>query len=169
MSPFKKILVPTDFSPASAEAFRTAVELARTNGAEVVVAHVTGAPAMVVENGHMVPVDGSAAPSNLWNRFKPYTADDPNVRVTHEVVVVGRVSAAELLAAQERFGCDLVVVGSHGRGWLRRLLFGSVAERVVRSARCPVLVVKAVPRPAAPPITPAAPAPPAPRKTVTSA
>ncbi len=47
----------------------------------------------------------------------------------------------------DKQGCDLIVMGTHGRSWLGHLLFGSVAEEVVRLARCPVMVVKA-PRPA---------------------
>jgi nucleotide-binding universal stress UspA family protein len=94
MTAFKKILVPTDFSPAAAEAFRAAVSLARTCGGEVVVAHVTRAPAVVVENGQVTPGSGAGKPLNLWNMFRALVPDDPAVNVTHEVVVAGRVSAA---------------------------------------------------------------------------
>ena len=111
---FKKILVPTDFSPAAAEAFRTAVSLARTGGGEVVVAHVT-----------------------------------------HEVVVAGRASAAGALEMLEKFGCDLIVIGSHGHGRLR-LFRRSLTDEVVRHAHCPVLVVKAPTTPAAAPAKPVA-------------
>ena len=43
----------------------------------------------------------------------------------------------------DKLGCDLIVMGTHGRSWLKHRLFGSVAEEVVRRARCPVMVVKA--------------------------
>ena len=75
MSVFKKILVPTDFLPAAAEAFRTAVSLARTGGGEVVVAHVTRAPAVVVENGEEVSLAGTS-----WLRFD----DDGRVVDQHD-------------------------------------------------------------------------------------
>jgi nucleotide-binding universal stress UspA family protein len=143
MSVFKKILVPTDFSPAAAEAFRTAVSLARTAGGEVVVAHVTRAPAVVVENGQVIPGSAAGQPLNLWNMFRALVSDDPHVHVTHEVVVAGRVSAVEILGMLEKFGCDLIVLGSHGHGRLRRLFRGSLADEVVRNAHCPVLVMKA--------------------------
>ncbi|MDB5309299.1 MAG: universal stress protein [Gemmataceae bacterium] len=68
----------------------------------------------------------------------------------------GRVSAAGIVERLEKFGCDLVVIGSHGHGRLRRLLRGSLTDEVVRNARCPVLVVKA------PPAHPPAPAKPLP-------
>lgn len=153
MTAFKKILVPTDFSPAAAEAFRTAVALAKPTGAEVVVAYVTRAPAVVVENGRVTPGGAAGGPANLWDKFRVLVPDDPAVRVTHEIVVAGRGSAAAILGVLEKFGCDLVVIGSHGHGRLRRFLGGSLSDEVVRRARCPVLVVKA---PALRPATPAA-------------
>lgn len=156
MTPFQKILVPTDFSPAAAEAFRTAVELAKTTGGEVVVAHVTRAPAVVVENGQVTHGPDAGPPLNLWGLFRPLVADDPAVRVTHEVVVAGRVPAAETVGMLEEFGCDLIVIGSHGHGRLRRLLRGSLADEVVRHARCPVLVVKAPAKRRAAPVEPVA-------------
>ncbi|OWK38215.1 universal stress protein [Fimbriiglobus ruber] len=155
MTAFKKILVPTDFSPAAAEAFRTAVALAKVEGGEVVVAHVTRAPAVVVENGQIIPGSTAAEPLNLWNMFRTAVSDDSNVPVTHEVVVAARVSAAGILGMLEKFGCDLIVIGSHGHGRLRRLLRGSITDGVVRRARCPVLVVKAPTARAAAPVKPA--------------
>lgn len=151
MSTFQKILVPTDFSLAAAEAFRAAVSLAKAGGGEVVVAHVTRAPAVVVENGQVTPGHDADKTTNLWNRFQAIVPDDPAVRVTHEVVVAGRVPAAGIVGMLEQFGCDLIVVGSHGHGRLRRLLRGSLTDEIVHRARSPVLVVK-VPttRPASP-------------------
>lgn len=143
MSAFKKILVPTDFMPTAAEAFRTAVSLARTCGGEVVVAHVTRAPAVVVENGQVTPGSAVGQPLNLWNMFRALISDDPGVRVTHEVVVAARVSAAGIVGMLEKFECDLIVIGSHGHGRLRRFLRGSLTDEIVRNVHCPVLVVKA--------------------------
>ncbi len=150
MTAFKKILVPTDFSPAAAEAFRTAVTLAKAEGGEVVVAHVTRAPAVVVENGQVTPGNDAGKPLNLWNMFRALVSDDPSVHVTHEVVVAGRVSASGILEMLEKFGCDLIVIGSHGHGRLRRFLRGSLTDEVVRRTHCPVLVVKAPTARAAP-------------------
>jgi nucleotide-binding universal stress UspA family protein len=155
MTAFKKILVPTDFSPAADEAFRTAVSLARACGGEVVLAHVTRGPAVVVENGQVTPGGAVGKPVNLWDRFRTSAPDDPTVHVTHEVIVASRASAAGILGMLEQFGCDLVVLGSHGHGRLRRFFRGSVTDEVIRHARFPVLVVKA---PAAPRTVPARPA-----------
>jgi nucleotide-binding universal stress UspA family protein len=151
VSTFQKILVPTDFSPAAAEAFRTAVSLARAGGGEVVVAHVARVPAVVVQNGPVTANSPAGQPLNLWNLFRATVFDDPNVQVTREVVVAGRVSAAGIVEMLEKFGCDLIVVGSHGHGRLRRLLRSSLTDEIVRRAHCPVLVVKTLAsRPAAP-------------------
>jgi nucleotide-binding universal stress UspA family protein len=156
VSAFKKILVPTDFSPAAAEAFRTALSLARAGGSEVVVAHVTRAPAVVVENGQLTPGGDAGERLNLWNKFQAAVSEDPNVHITHEVVVAGRVSATGIVGMLETFGCDLIVIGSHGHGRLRRLLRGSLSDEVVRHAHCPVLVVKT---PTTRPATPTKPVP----------
>ncbi|MBP3954881.1 universal stress protein [Gemmata sp. G18] len=150
MPAFKKILVPTDFSAVAAEAFRTAVALASTCGGEVVVAHVTRMPAVVVENGQVTPGGAAGKPLNLWSKFRAAVSGDPSVHVTHEVVVAGRTSAAGIVGMLEGFGCDLIVIGSHGHGRLRRLFRGSITDGVVRRARCPVLVVKAPAARAAP-------------------
>src|SRR5262249_47421813 len=90
---------------------RTAVSLARTGGGEVVVAHVTRAPVVVVENGRVTPGSAAGEPLNLWNRFRALVPDDPGVHVTHEVVVAARVSAAGIVETLEEFGCDLIAIG----------------------------------------------------------
>jgi len=145
MTAFRKILVPTEFSPAAAEAFRVAVSLAKATGGEVVVAHVARTPAVVVENGQFSTGTSPKKPHNLWDDFRPAASDDPKVRVTHEVVVAGSLPSARILELLEKYGCDLIVIGSHGHGRLRRFVRGSVTDDVVRKARCPVLVVKAPP------------------------
>jgi nucleotide-binding universal stress UspA family protein len=141
VSQFKKILVPTDFSPAATEAFRTAVALAKASGGEVIAVHVTRAPTVVVENGGVTPSAGAVS-ANLWDRFRPLRSDDPAVPVAHEIVAADRVSAARILSLLEKFGCDLLVIGSHGHGRLRRFFRGSLTDEVVRRVRCPVVVVK---------------------------
>ena len=98
---------------------------------------------MIVENGQVTLASDAGKPLNLWNMFRAIVSDDPAVHVTHEVVVSGRVSAAGIVGMLERFGCELIVIGSHGHGRLRRLLRGSLTDEVVRHAHCPVLVVKA--------------------------
>ena len=153
MHEIKKILVPTDFSAHADEAFRVAHTLARATGAEVIVFHVARPPAVASEGGQFLadPEEGEAV--NLWERFQGVQSAAPGVRVQHQVIVADRPGAGPVLEILEKQGCDLIVMGTHGRSWLKQRLFGSVTEEVVRRARCPVMVVKApdpAPNPPAP-------------------
>jgi nucleotide-binding universal stress UspA family protein len=143
MDPIKKILVPTDFSAHADEAFRVAHTLARKIGAEVILFHVAHPPAVVSEGGRFLVNPGKGEPVDLWGRFQGVQPIDPGVRVVHQVIVADKPGARHILDMLEKLGCDLIVMGTHGRSWLKHLLFGSVTEEVVRRARCPVMVVKA--------------------------
>jgi nucleotide-binding universal stress UspA family protein len=155
MNAIKKILVPTDFSAHADEAFRVACTLAGPLGAEVVLLHVAPSPALVMEGGRLLTDPGKPDSVNLWDRFQNLQPPDCKVQVAHEVIVADRPRASHVLAILDRLGCDLIVMGTHGRTRIGHLLFGSVTEEVIRLARCPVMVVKApAPVPAAPPPTP---------------
>jgi nucleotide-binding universal stress UspA family protein len=153
MDAIKRILVPTDFSAHADEAFRVALTLARATGAEVVVFHVARPPAVATQGGPLL-ADAGQEPTNLWDRFRDLQADDPGIRVRHEVIVADRPGATHILQILDKLGCDLIVMGTHGRRGLKHVLFGSLTEDVVRRARCPVMVVKAPPQ-AAPVAEPA--------------
>jgi nucleotide-binding universal stress UspA family protein len=152
MDTIHKILVPTDFSAHADEAFRVAQTLARLTGAEVILFHVARPPAVVSEGGQVLAEPGKGKAANLWDRFHSIQPADPKVRVGHEVIVADRPGPAHILEILDKLGCDLIVMGTHGRSWLRHRLFGSVTEEVVRQARCPVMVVKAPAHRAAPPV-----------------
>ena len=143
MNAIRKILVPTDFSAHADEAFSVANMLARVAGAEVVLFHVASPPTVVTEGGSLLAEPGKRKAANLWDLFAHLRSTDPQVRVQHEVIVADRPSASHILEIIDNLGCDLIVMGTHGRSWLKHLLFGSVTEEVVRQARCPVMVVKA--------------------------
>ena len=141
MDAIQKILVPTDFSAHADEAFRVAHSLARLTGAEVILFHVARPPAVVSEGGRLL-ANPLKCEVNLWDRFQGIQMTDPKVRVQHQVIVADQPSAIHILEMLDKLGCDLIVMGTHGRSWVKHLLFGSVAEEVVRLARCPVMVVK---------------------------
>ena len=143
MSAFRKILVPTDFSPHAAEAFRVAQDLAKATGASVVVFHVSRPPAVVSDGDSTLSVLARPEEEAVWDELRRIRATDPAVRVEHEVIVADRPDAEHILRILQERGCDLIVMGTHGRTGLRHLLFGSVTEDVVRRAHCPVMVVKA--------------------------
>jgi nucleotide-binding universal stress UspA family protein len=142
MNAIRKILVPTDFSAHSDEAFLAANTLAKATGAEVIVLHVSHTPAVASEGGAFLTRSGDGKMADVWERFKKLQQTDPAVRVEHVTVVADKPSAAHVLEALEKAGCDLIVMGMHGHSWLRHRLFGSLTEEVVRLAHCPVMVVK---------------------------
>jgi nucleotide-binding universal stress UspA family protein len=143
MNAIHKILAPTDFSPHADEAFRVAHTLARAVGAEVILFHIAHPPAVVLEGGKLLANPGKGDVVNLWDRFHSFQPADPKVWVEHEVIVADRVGGGHVLDMLDKLGCDLIVMRTHGCSWLKHLLFGSVAEEVVRLDRCPVMVVKA--------------------------
>jgi nucleotide-binding universal stress UspA family protein len=152
MNAIHKILVPTDFSAHADEAFRVAHTLARALGAEVILFHVAQTSAVVSEGGRLLGDPGTGKTANLWDRFQNILPNDSRVRVEHQVIIADRPGAKHILEILDKLGCDLIVMGTHGRSWLKHLLFGSVTEEVVRLAHCPVMVVKAPAHQAAPPV-----------------
>jgi nucleotide-binding universal stress UspA family protein len=143
MYTFRTILHPTDFSPYSQEAFKAAHALARGTGARLIVFHIAHPPAVVLEDGRVLSEPGKGEPRNLFEELQKIQATDPVVKVEHRVIVAEKsATTVQILQILERMGCDLIVMGTHGRTGLTRLIMGSVAEEVVRKAHCPVMVVK---------------------------
>jgi nucleotide-binding universal stress UspA family protein len=146
MLPVHTILHPTDFSERSQHAFWLACSLARDYGARLIVLHVVPVPAVVYGEGVLPPNPEEllAAAREQLNRLPAPRAD---VRAERQLADGDAVE--EILRIAREAGADLVVMGTHGRTGVGRLLMGSVAEQVVRRASCPVLTVKA-PFPAPP-------------------
>lgn len=138
MLPIQTVLHPTDFSESSESAFRLACSLARDYGARLVIMHVAELPASVVGEGALL-IPPTLDLESIRQRLEKVRPDDPKILVQHEVVEGN--PAREILGAVASTKCDLIVMGTHGRTGLRRLLMGSVAEQVVRRASCPVLTV----------------------------
>jgi nucleotide-binding universal stress UspA family protein len=142
MRPFRKIFVPTDFSPPAAEAFRHAVALAGPLGATVVLCHVARAPAVVVNGGQLLANEDGGGPKDLWADFQSSAPDDGGPPIEHQVIVADRPSASHIVDILETTGCDLIVMGTHELSGIKHRLFGGLTEEVVRAAHCPVMVVK---------------------------
>jgi nucleotide-binding universal stress UspA family protein len=145
MAMFQTLVHPTDFDEPSKEAFRVARSLAQALGAGIVVFHVVPPPAVVTPDGRVIRDPHNAEPVDLWAEYRTLQADTPKVPVQYAVVVGDRSESRRLLEEKIRELGDgaLVVMGTHGRRGIRRLLWGSEAEKVVRDCPCPVLVVKA--------------------------
>src|SRR5512135_2136276 len=148
MFPIRTILHPTDFSDRSEAALHVAHCLAREHGARLVLLHV--APEEVVGGGlPVVPVDPRFYRDSL-NEVRS-RAEGPDLKFPVATLLRHGDAAEEILDEAERLGCDLIVMGTHGRTGFARFLMGSVAEAVLRKAPCPVLTVKA-PFPAPSPV-----------------
>jgi nucleotide-binding universal stress UspA family protein len=140
MLPLRTILHPTDFSEYSRSALQLATALARDHGAKLLILHVGETPLVVYGEG-VLPVDTGAYAQELQEKVEQIRPPDPQVAVEHRLVMAPE-PVSEILAVAAEEGCDLIVLGTHGRTGLRRVLMGSVAEQVVRKAPCPVLTVK---------------------------
>jgi nucleotide-binding universal stress UspA family protein len=139
MLAIKTILHPTDFSERSDPAFRLACSLSRDYGARLVILHVAEPPPAVAAEGVLM-LPPTIDLERLRERLQQLRPEDQKVLVEHLLVQGG--AAEEILQVAAEKKCDLIVMGTHGRTGLGRLLMGSVAEQVVRKASCPVLTVK---------------------------
>ena len=142
MFAIRAILHPTDFSEPSEYAFGLTCALARDHGARVVLFHV--AMPVVVMEGVLLQESPEESRQKLWDAFHRLEKSDPKVRELRiETKLAEGEPATEILRAAREIQPDLIVMGTHGRTGLTRLLMGSVAEAVLRKAPCPVLTVKA--------------------------
>jgi nucleotide-binding universal stress UspA family protein len=141
--PFVHALCPTDFSTSSSYAMKLATEIVRPDGGSIDLAHVLELP---------VSYSGDLPMPQMYRNLDALSSAELE-RATMELrgkttmKVTGRSRighpGAEILAMIDADPTiDLVVMGSHGRTGLKRLLLGSIAEKIVRNARCPVLVAR---------------------------
>ncbi len=145
MKPFTKILTAIDFSENSESAFDYALTLAANFDAELTIIHVINEP--VDLRGFYVPhisfvelekeIEESAA--RMMAEFCAARLGDFS---NYKTEIITGIPHEEITATASRINASLIVIGTHGRTGLDRILFGSTAERVVRSAACPVLTVR---------------------------
>jgi nucleotide-binding universal stress UspA family protein len=147
MIALKKILVPTDFGEAADRALRYGRALARNFGASIDVLHVVEDAAARMYGSEIYV----AVPLTLQQELeegarreldKRLIDNDPAPLPMQPVVVASNAPAMTIVNYAKETGTDLIVMGTHGRGPMAHLFMGSVAERVVRLAGCPVLVVR---------------------------
>jgi len=137
--PFRTVLLATDLSPASDEAGRQAIALAASLGARLLVVNVMDTRRVAGDGSHgridqaraerealLLALVGRARAAGASAEFLIWTGDP----------------GSAIASAAEAEGADLLVVGSRGRGGAERLLLGSVSDHLVRTAGCPVLVVR---------------------------
>lgn len=150
MNAIRKILVPIDFSDGSKAALQMAASFAKTFGASLELFHVWAPPTMVPMP--LVVMSSAAEQPMSLEELARTTAGtqmkdlvDPLKQQgleTHARVGIG-TPAREIVELAELGHFDLIVMGTHGRGLVAHALLGSVAEKVVRHAHCPVMTVRA--------------------------
>jgi nucleotide-binding universal stress UspA family protein len=143
---WKRICCPIDFSDASRAAMEVAADLARRFGAELVLLHAYPVPGYTFPDGSVM-----ASPKMMQELAEQAERHLEEWRAAAERLVgAPRVSAekaigepaAEIVSFAKARAVDLVAMGTHGRTGLEHALMGSIAERVVRRAHCPVLTVR---------------------------
>lgn len=138
----RRILCPTDFTPFSRRALEHAIALARPVGGEITLLHVLLLPLPSIDSDDeptwMPP--GPSPRSELLQQMRCFTEPADAAGLATRLVLRDGVPGDEIVRAASALDADLIVMGSHGRRGLDRLL-GSHAERVLRTAACPVLLV----------------------------
>ena len=146
MKSFKKILVPTDFSAHSQEAVRTAADVAQKYGASIALVHVYEPVAYTLPEGYVLVTPQQLVDLNTeFDRrlaAAKKEAEAAGARTVTTELLQGP-PPYEIVDFAERNAIDLIVMGTHGRTGIKHTLLGSIAERVLRKAPCPVLTVKA--------------------------
>jgi nucleotide-binding universal stress UspA family protein len=141
---FRRILVPLDFSKHADAALALAIDLAKEHGAEIHLVHAYELPTAVTM------AYGVAIPQAVWDGVQEAALGrleegrkrvaDAGVKVTTHLATAPAADA--VTNAARTFGADLIVMGTRGLTGLKHVLLGSVAERTLRTAPCPVLTVK---------------------------
>ena len=145
MVTIRKVLFPTDFSEPSEAAWGFALSFAKEFRAEVVLLHVIAEPPRLgeaCEIGFTPERFLQVATQEAQHLMGDLVAKAADARVTITPRIRQGVEFREIIAAAREEGADLIVMGTHGRTGLAHALIGSVAEKVVRKAPCPVLTVR---------------------------
>ena len=140
----RRILVPIDFSENAASVLDWAAHLAKEHGSRILLLHVYHLPVEFQQ------LEGAYLPPDFWSTVKNEAeqqlgrfAEDLRGRgLEVEALVREGYPATVIVEEAESLEADLVVIGTHGLSGLKHMLLGSIAERVVQKAPCPVLTVK---------------------------
>lgn len=145
MDAFKRILVPLDFSPSANQAVQFAIDLARRYEAALDLVYVYQSVAYALPEGYVL-----ITPDQLAEVLRTFEQQLAAAKEEAQKAGVAKVETAllqgypinEILHRAEERKADLIVMGTHGRSGIKRLVLGSVAENVLRGSSCPVLVVR---------------------------
>lgn len=145
MKPFDKILTAIDFSENSEHAFEYALTLAKQFQSELIILHVINEP--VDLRGFYVPhISFEQLEKEIEEGAQKMMAQFCQTRMGNftnfQTAIITGIPNEEIIRKAADTGSSLIVLGTHGRTGLDHIIFGSTAERVVRSASCPVLTIR---------------------------
>jgi nucleotide-binding universal stress UspA family protein len=142
----KRVLVPTDFSEHADRALTVAIEFAKPLGATIDLLHVYALPLPIVASigGAVPPPLPLPTPDDLMSTQRNIDERAEKVRsagLECSSAIVEGPAAAEIVSHSRKLGADLIVMATHGRTGIRRLIFGSVAQEVLRRTSLPLVLV----------------------------
>jgi nucleotide-binding universal stress UspA family protein len=141
MIAMKHILVPHDFSETSSSAVTYAIALARNFDAAITFLHVGDSAKTALDTEFPIGLEDSLRDAVRERLLKIVTPQEQRELLPRFVVLSGN-PATEIVRFANAENVDLIVMGTHGRGLVGHVVMGSVAEKVVRTAPCPVLTVR---------------------------
>ena len=136
MAMFKTILAPTDFSDLSANGVRYAGQLASETGAELIIFNV-----VVLDESNAIDKREMEQHKKRLADFVAKKVPDAGARLKMRQLVDAGQPFGAIVDCAEKEGVDLIVMSSHGRTGVPRMLIGSVTDKILRGSPCPVLVV----------------------------
>jgi universal stress protein A len=150
MNDFKKILCPIDFSEYANEALKFAILLAERNQASLKLFHVlpkinyydwnmNGVYPLISEE--LLDNEKRETENKLIDLVKKLKSQNPNIEISYEMIDTNTI-ADTIVSIAKKTNTDLIIMGSHGRKGIDRILMGSVAEAVLRHAHCNVMIYK---------------------------
>lgn len=140
----KNILCPIDYSVYSEMALKYAIEFAEKYEAKLYLMHVLDIRVYDINDPDLYNVNiiDEETLGKLRERLLKCVNEDTKGRIAVEAIIIQGVPFAEIIKASRDYKIDLIVLGTHGRTGLSHAIMGSVAEKVVRKAPCPVLTIR---------------------------
>ncbi|MCF6156132.1 MAG: universal stress protein [Candidatus Brocadia sp.] len=140
----KNILCPIDYSIYSEMALKYAIEFADKYQAKLYLMHVLDIRVYDINDPDLynVTLADTETVNKLRERLLKCVNEDTKGRISVEAIIIQGVPFSEIIKASKEYKIDLIVLGTHGRTGLSHAIMGSVAEKVVRKAPCPVLTIR---------------------------
>ena len=143
MISLKKILCPVDHSNCSKEALKYAVSFAIKDEAKLYLLHIIDIRSFSESLDTMAPqIPDNETVQQLRNKLLDCIPEEMRDDMDVEAIVIQGIPFAEIISTSREKEIDMIVMGSHGRTGISHMMLGSVSEKVVRKAPCPVMIVR---------------------------